>query len=35
MGGIDPWFDDLDEKKVSLDVIRPNKTGGSFRPNHQ
>lgn len=35
MGGIDPWFDDLDEKKVSLDVIRPNKSGGSFHPNHQ
>ena len=35
MGGVDPWFDDLDEKKVSLDDIRPNKTGGASHSNHQ
>jgi hypothetical protein len=36
MGGVDSWFDDLDEKKVSTDgYIRPSATGGSSNSNYQ
>ncbi len=32
MGGVDSWFDDLDEKKVSMDGLRQSAvaTGSSY-----
>jgi hypothetical protein len=36
MGGIDSWFDKLDEEKVSLDgYVRPETSTGSFHGNHK